>query len=108
VLIKKIRLAQNEYKEILKRIKNRVKNRIKRKFKRKLNRFQYRYIQKCVRRIFKNRKEYLTRIFKNRFFKALDIKLPNHIFKNIDLSYLFYLYGSNNEGIQQKLTNKFK
>jgi len=38
-------------------------------------------------------------------------KFPNHIFKSIDLSYLLYLYGSESEGIQQKLTegaDKFK
>jgi len=40
--------------------------------------------------------------------QGLQQKLPNHILKNIDLSYLLYLFGSESEGIQQKLTTKFK
>jgi hypothetical protein len=114
VLIKKIRVAQNEYKKITKHFKSS-------------------YLREYLTRLYIKRAPALptrggsapTFLMKPEGFalppaarlssatelsgfRACAQKLPNHIFKNIDLSYLFYLYGSQSEGIQQKLTNKFK
>ena len=114
VLIKKIRVAQNEYKKITKHFKSS-------------------YLREYLTRLYIKRAPALptrggsapTFLMKPEGFalppaarlssatelsgfQACAQKLPNHIFKNIDLSYLFYLYGSQSEGIQQKLTNKFK
>ena len=111
----------------MKKIKMKIKMKIK--YKKKIKHIKISYLRKCLTKLYIKRAS-LVRAEGLHVFnvnpkapaypaaaKAPDKnvkgcqgllacaqKLPNHIFKSIDLSYLLYLYGSKSEGIQQKLT----
>jgi len=101
------------------------KMKIKIKYKKKIKHIKISYLRKCLTKLYIKRAS-LVRAEGLHVFNvnpkapaypaaakapagcqgllACAQKLPNHIFKSIDLSYLLYLYGSQSEGIQQKLT----